>query len=113
LIRITFCGKYRVVSIHEGIAQRVQATTPDALGSIDLPARPGDWLILAAPATDAALQLGRIAVLTQTSDNPNQVCRIAASEAAAIDPLSHHAVAAIRISAINHQVSTASPQLSR
>jgi hypothetical protein len=97
LIRITFAGHYRMVSIHEGVAQRVQSPTPDPVGSIDLPAQPGDWLILAAPATDAVLPLGQIAALTLTHAHPNQACRIAAGEAAAVDPLSHHAVAAIRI----------------
>jgi len=96
-LRIAFQGQMRVVLLQQEHAKRVPP--PDQLqprwfaSELD----PGDWLVIAVPATDAVLPLGSILRFAQQGMDASTVCRTATAQAAQADPFNHHAVVAAHV----------------
>lgn len=68
-------------------------------GTCDLALTPGDILVMVAHATHVQLPLGTVAALARQATEPQALCMTATEQAAASDPLSHHAAVALWVSA--------------
>ncbi len=98
-VRVAFRGHFRCVLLRGGKAERLPPHEDRTPGWAEVPMAADDWFILAPPATDAALPLGAILALAKQGMDASGVCREAANQAGAADPLNHHAVLALRIGA--------------
>lgn len=96
-VRVAFRGHFRCVLLRAGRAERLPPHEDRSPGWAEVAMAADDWFILAPPATDAALPLGSILALAKDDQDATNVCRTAATQAGAADPLNHHAVLALRI----------------
>lgn len=96
-VRVACRGHHRIVLLRNSQAEMIPPPEGRAFGWSDVEISVGDWFIMAAPSTDAAMPLGSILALAQKGLDANKVCKTATSEASRGDPLNHHAVLAIHI----------------
>jgi hypothetical protein len=99
LARLLFQGNHRIIYVHEGRASLIQPSVPQGVGHCELTLAHGDNLVLVAHSTHAQLPLGTVAMMAQQEPTPQALCERATTQAAASDPLSHHAALAVGISA--------------
>ncbi len=96
-VHLVFCGQQRVVLMCQGHAKRLPPPDEHHPRWFEVPLEPGDWFIMAEPATDKALPLGSILQLAHQGMDAMAVCRTATAQAAQADPFNHHAVLAMHL----------------
>lgn len=94
-VRLVFCGKQRTVLLCQGHAKRLPPPEEHHPRWFEVLMEPGDWFIMAVPATDTALPLGSILQMANQGMDAMAVCRAATAQAAQADPFNHHAVLAM------------------
>jgi len=81
-VHLAFSGHQRVVMMCQGHAKRLPSHEDQQPRWFALGMEPGDWFIMAVPATDAALPLGSILRLAHQGLDATSVCRAATAQAA-------------------------------
>lgn len=96
---LLFQGDHRIICVHGERAALIRPSAPHGVGHCAMPLAAGDLLVLVAHATQAQLPLGTVAAMARAEPSPQALCLRATREAAARDPLSHHAALALGVRA--------------
>jgi len=95
--QLLFQGDHRIIYIHGDQASLIRPSTPDGIGHCGMQLHHGDVLVMVAHATQAQLPLGTVAGLARSAESMQVLCQQATQQAAAGDPLSHHAALALTV----------------
>lgn len=95
--QLLFQGDHRIIHVHEGQASLIRPVSPDGIGHYAMTLHHGDVLVMVAHATQAQLPLGTVAGLARSAESMQLLCQQATRQAAAGDPLNHHAALALAV----------------
>lgn len=95
--RLLFRGDLRIIQVRGGTASLIRPMQPQGVGHCELALEAGDTLVLVAPVTHAQLPLGTVAAMAREEQTPQALCQRATAQAAAYDPMSHHAAVALSL----------------
>lgn len=96
-VQLLFQGDHRIIHVRGEQASLIRPSAPHGVGHCAMQVAGDSTLVLVAHATQAQLPLGTVAAMAREADSPQALCQRATREAAARDPLSHHAALALGV----------------